>query len=501
MGDMVPISIDRVTGKGRPFQVGDQLTDPLGNALTAGKPTPAGWGVNEEALSGDKTLVGTNDVYQRLDPTGETRFVNLPPVGVTVPFFIIVNTGTGGGTLKIRTSEGNFIATLANGEGQRFIHDGVAEDYFIEVVTITPAEVTPGFLTQYYWGGTSSFYANSADGDSSGRPQTHVMPAAGTIKKIYIHVSGTTGSADTVEFKLNDVQQTDPITGITTTGWHESVDLDIAVSAGDYLRMYTGPGGINGASILVTVQHALPKMMFPFAGWPGTNHWFEIFMASSGLTTVENYENQVPVPIDCTVTAATYASRISTTAGDAWALHKNGILSEGVTVSSPSAQPDQGQTAYHSTHGPFSTAYSAGDRLGVQTSAMTNQVVKALTLFCDNVKANFYGGAKTTSGGGTRPIYWQTHISRGGASDTAKAVVNGRVKYSWYFNTNPGPGALIEVLKNDIASETLAMTDTAFGVTAVGTTFFEPGDRMDANQTVSTLGVGQVYAVIGPDIT
>jgi len=94
-------------------------------AVVFGKRTRESGGANVEALAGDKTLVVTDAKYQKLDPGGAHRDVNLPAEADSTGLeFFIANAADNAENLVVKNDGAGTIATLNQNEAAIFICDG-----------------------------------------------------------------------------------------------------------------------------------------------------------------------------------------------------------------------------------------------------------------------------------------------------------------------------------------------------------------------------------------
>lgn len=100
----------------------------MANLETTYKKIPtAGWTVNTELLTGDKTLVEGDETIQLLDCNGSIRTVTLPTNPTPGTFFIIKNnnnTYTDGQWLNVNNSGGNLLDRLYTSSSNGYYWDG-----------------------------------------------------------------------------------------------------------------------------------------------------------------------------------------------------------------------------------------------------------------------------------------------------------------------------------------------------------------------------------------
>lgn len=79
--------------------------------------------VNVETLSGDKTLLATDEQRQVLDPGGAARNVDLPADQEGLEY-VIVNTADAAETITVRDADTNTVVSIAQNESARVMNTG-----------------------------------------------------------------------------------------------------------------------------------------------------------------------------------------------------------------------------------------------------------------------------------------------------------------------------------------------------------------------------------------
>lgn len=105
-------------------------------ALLLPWPVKFGTGQNTEALSGAKTLSPGDSQFQRLDPDGSARDVNLPPEGSSQGlWYYVLNTANAAENLVVKDDGGSTIVTVSQNEAAIVVCDGTSWEH-MGIITI-----------------------------------------------------------------------------------------------------------------------------------------------------------------------------------------------------------------------------------------------------------------------------------------------------------------------------------------------------------------------------
>jgi hypothetical protein len=367
MADMVPIAVDRLTGAGRPVVDGDVITTPDGTVLTGGVPTAATWGVNVETLAGNKTLTDSSEVVHFLDPGGTDRFVDLPPLTSSTPFFTIIHDGTAD-TILIRTDGGDSVAALSITTGVQLYNDGSSEWKSTDF-TFTPT-IAKGLPLWFQGAETGSptgsweFGVNIDITDTTiNNPEASTIAlAAMSITRLYRDTTNT-GNVDYQIYVNGSLQGTisAPDSGSVI---QEVIPLatPIPIAVGDVINV--AASAIRGATRIGLLGAGPSGYTISFGGTHGTTFLAEVQCDAEAI----NVNTTASDPrCEATVVGAVTASVIGivssqSTASRSVEIYKNNVLSETVVISGITLR----FSGVYAGHAAASTVFADGDHLSVR---------------------------------------------------------------------------------------------------------------------------------------
>lgn len=105
-------------------------------ALVLPWPVKFGTGQSTETLAAAKTLSPGDTQYQRLDPGGAARDVNLPPEGSSQGlWYYVLNLANAAENLVVKNDAGSTIVTISQNEAAMVVCDGTSWEH-MGIITI-----------------------------------------------------------------------------------------------------------------------------------------------------------------------------------------------------------------------------------------------------------------------------------------------------------------------------------------------------------------------------
>ncbi|RMH11612.1 MAG: hypothetical protein D6698_16115, partial [Gammaproteobacteria bacterium] len=438
----------------------------------------ATWGVNEETLTGDKTLTTSDPIVQFLDPGGAGRKVTLPALSDSVPFFVICNRGASE-SLIVEDSGGSAVFLGPGQAVQVFAHSG---GFFALRGDLAKA----GYLCAFEWGanvGVSSRRFLTAGGQYNASYQStesgltrHYVPDARDA--FLFSVSRFSTGAATMELVVDGaVAET---FNIPSGSNYYSKAIAHSWDGGELLGVTHSD---VSSYVLATVWCLVPSKLstIQFGGSLGLSSSYRLYVNyphESGSTTVSAYYSATTVPEALTLDSLSYTT--DSTGTISAGIYKNGALDQTVSLVG--------------TEGKVSlspTSFAAGDTLevrGVSGAQYATKVFVAfsggssqafLQYFCNPLSGNYF-------------VYIDSYYSVGSSSSnnptTRKVVASLAPTALGIYANGSLSGHSLKILKNGALDQTVSLSDASGKETATLTaTVYSRGDDISVQNGAANI--------------